>query len=72
MFHKRQINVIRIYSIVISRDLNQEDFNICQDVRAGHVDQWTVMSQSIPTGYIPPGQPPGLAQKLPGGSGLDF
>ena len=22
------------------------------------------MSQSIPTGYIPPGQPPGLAQKI--------
>ena len=32
-----------------------------------------VMSQSIPTGYIPPGQPPGLAQKhCPGGRDLTF
>ena len=32
-----------------------------------------VMSQSIPTGYIPPGQPPGISSKtLPGGSGFDF
>ena len=31
------------------------------------------MSQSIPTGYIPPGQPPGISSKtLPGGSGFDF
>ena len=31
------------------------------------------MSQSIPTGYIPPGQPPGLAQKhCPGGRDLTF
>ena len=31
------------------------------------------MSQSIPTGYIPPGQPPGISSKnLLGGSGLDF
>ena len=31
------------------------------------------MSQSIPTGYIPPGQPPGISsKKLPGGSGFDF
>ena len=31
------------------------------------------MSQSIPTGYIPPGQPPGVSsKKLPGGSGFDF
>ena len=27
----------------------------------------------IPTGYIPPGQPPGISSKrLPGGSGFDF
>ena len=33
----------------------------------------SVMSQSIPTGYIPPGNPRGLAQKTcPGGSGFDF
>ena len=33
----------------------------------------TIMSQSIPTGYIPPGQPPGISSKnLPGGSGFDF
>ena len=32
-----------------------------------------IMSQSIPTGYIPPGQPPGISSKtLPGGSGFDF
>ena len=32
-----------------------------------------LMSQSIPTGYIPPGQPPGISSKtLPGGSGFDF
>ena len=32
-----------------------------------------LMSQSIPTGYIPPGSPRGLAQKhCPGGSGFDF
>ena len=33
-----------------------------------------VMSQSIPTGYIPlPGQPLGISSKnLPGGSGFDF
>ena len=31
------------------------------------------MSQSIPTGYITPGQPPGISSKnLPGGSGFDF
>ena len=31
------------------------------------------MSQSIPTGYIPPRQPPGLAQKTcPGGLGFYF
>ena len=31
------------------------------------------MSQSIPTGYIPPGNPLGLAQKpCLGGSGFDF
>ena len=31
------------------------------------------MSQSIPPGYIPPGQPPGLAQKdCPGGRDLTF
>ena len=33
----------------------------------------SVMSQSIPTGYIPPGQPPGISLKnLPRGSGFDF
>ena len=33
----------------------------------------TLMSQSIPTGCIPPGQPPGISSKnLPGGSGFDF
>ena len=32
-----------------------------------------VMSQSIPTGYIPPGQPPGInSNSLPGGSRFDF
>ena len=32
-----------------------------------------LMSQSIPTGYIPPGQPPGISSKnLPRGSGFDF
>ena len=32
-----------------------------------------LMSQSIPSGYIPPGNPRGLAQRnLPGGSGFDF
>ena len=32
-----------------------------------------VMSQSIPTGYIPPGNPRGLAQKhCPGGRDLTF
>ena len=32
-----------------------------------------LMSQSIPTGCIPPGQPPGIRSKnLPGGSGFDF
>ena len=32
-----------------------------------------VMSQSIPTGYIPPGKPQGLAQKTcPGGRDLTF
>ena len=31
------------------------------------------MSQSIPTGYIPPGQPPEISSKrFPGGSGFDF
>ena len=31
------------------------------------------MSQSIPTGYIPLGQPPGISSKnLPEGSGFDF
>ena len=31
------------------------------------------MSQSIPTGYIPPGQPQGISSKrLPGGSGFNF
>ena len=31
------------------------------------------MSQSIPTGYIPPGNLRGLAQRdCPGGSGFDF
>ena len=31
------------------------------------------MSQSIPTGYIPPGQPPGISSKrLPGGRDLTF
>ena len=31
------------------------------------------MSQSIPTGYIPPGQPLGISSKnLPGGLGFDF
>ena len=30
------------------------------------------MSQSIPTGYIPPGNPRGLAQKITWGSGFDF
>ena len=34
---------------------------------------WTVMSQSIPTGYIPPGNPRGLAQKnCPRGRDLTF
>ena len=33
----------------------------------------SLMSQSIPTGYIPPGNPRGLAQKAcPGVSGFDF
>ena len=33
----------------------------------------SIMSQSIPTGYIPPVQPPGLAQKTcPGGRDLTF
>ena len=33
----------------------------------------SVMSQSIPTGYIPPGNPRGLAQKdCPGGRDLTF
>ena len=32
-----------------------------------------VMSQSIPTGYIPPRQPPGISSKrLPRGLGFDF
>ena len=32
-----------------------------------------LMSQSVPTGYIPPRQPPGISSKtLPGGSGFDF
>ena len=32
-----------------------------------------LMSQSVPTGYIPPGQPPGISSKnFPGGSGFDF
>ena len=32
-----------------------------------------LMSQSIPTGYIPPGQPPGISSKtLPGGRDLTF
>ena len=31
------------------------------------------MSQSIPTGYIPPGQPPGIrSKKLPGDRDLTF
>ena len=35
--------------------------------------QYTIMSQSIPTGYIPPGNPRGLAQKTcPGGGDLTF
>ena len=32
----------------------------------------SIMSQSIPTGYIPPGNPRGLAQKIARGSGFDF
>ena len=33
----------------------------------------TIMSQSIPTGYIPPGNPRGLAKKdCPGGRDLTF
>ena len=33
----------------------------------------SIMSQSIPTGYIPPGQPPVIrSKKLPEGSGFDF
>ena len=33
----------------------------------------TIMSQSIPTGYIPPGQPPGIRSKnCPGGRDLTF
>ena len=31
-----------------------------------------VMSQSIPTGYIPPGNPRDLLKKIPGASGFDF
>ena len=32
-----------------------------------------IMSQSIPTGYIPPRQPPGISSKrLPGGWDLTF
>ena len=35
--------------------------------------QYSVMSKSIPTGYIPPGNPRGLAQKhCPGGRDLTF
>ena len=30
----------------------------------------TIMSQSIPTGYIPPGSPWGLAQKIAQGVGI--
>ena len=34
---------------------------------------FSVMSQSNPTGYIPPRQPPGISSKnLPGGSKFDF
>ena len=32
----------------------------------------TVMSQSIPTGYIPWATPGVISKKLPGGSGFDF
>ena len=40
-------------------------FNVCINNR--------LMSQSIPTGYIPPGNPRGLAQKhCPGGRDLTF
>ena len=39
----------------------------------GSVPSGVVVSQSIPTGYIPPGNPRGLAQKTcPGGRDLTF
>ena len=57
----------------VSKGPKSYSFKYSDNEQKSAIKGFTLMSQSIPTGYIPPGQPPGISSKtLPGGSGFDF